>query len=275
MRKCAFALNVFLLAASTVAQQAAVKDRVVIAVLELSGTTHVSAADLDDIVAEVKGQPHRESHQSEIGERILWGFQERGYYKAVVSDPNINYMGKVGGEKAVAVTAGVEDGEQYRLATISFASDGGTEFNAQQLRGVFAIGDGDIFNAEKIRRGLDDLRRLYASHGYINFTPVPNTEADDEAATVALKIDMDEGKQFHLGGLVLDGEEPHAGDGAKLLAAWKPMEGGVYDGTKIEQWWQLAVAMLPAGSRMEQMLGLKQDAASATVTGYLQFPESK
>lgn len=275
MRTCAVALNVFLLAATTVAQEPTVKDRVVVAVLELTGTAHVSAADLDDIAAEVKGQPYRESHENEIGERIQYGFQERGYFKAVVHDPNISNAGKIGGENAVVVAAKVDDGQQYRLATITFANEGATEFNAQQLRGVFAIADGNLFNVEKIRQGLDDLRRLYASHGYINFTPVPNVESDDEAATVTLRIDLDEGRQFHLGGLVLDGEEPHAGDGAKLLDAWKAMEGGVYDGTKIEQWWQLAAAMLPPGARLEQMLGLKQAAESATVTGYLQFPDSK
>ncbi len=32
--------------------------------------------------------------------------------------------------------------------------------------------------------------------GYINFTPVPNTEPNDENKLITLKIDLDEGKQF-------------------------------------------------------------------------------
>ncbi|HVO61711.1 MAG TPA: hypothetical protein VMT53_12305, partial [Terriglobales bacterium] len=121
----------------------------------------------------------------------------------------------------------------------------------------------------------DDIRRLYASRGYINFTPVPNTEADEKSGFVTLTIDADEGNQFRLGGLLLDGEEPHAGDGAKLLEAWKPMEGKAYDGEKIEEWWQLAATMLPPGSRMEQLLELKQDAQSHIVTAMLSFPVTK
>lgn len=87
------------------------------------------------------------------------------------------------------------------------------------------IANGDIFNTQKIRVRLDDLRELYSSQGYIDFTPVPNTDAGDETLTVSLKIDLNEGKQFHFGQLVIDGEEPQAGTGARLVAAWRPYEG--------------------------------------------------
>jgi hypothetical protein len=43
-----------------------------------------------------------------------------------------------------------------------------------------------------------------------------------------------EGRQFHWGGVLLDGEEPHAGDGAKLIDAWKPMQGKTNNGNAIE-----------------------------------------
>jgi hypothetical protein len=57
-----------------------------------------------------------------------------------------------------------------------------------------------------------------------------------------------------------------------LQEAWKPMEGKVYDGEKLEAWWQLAATMLPPGSRMEQLLALQQDAQSHIVTATLNFP---
>ena len=119
------------------------------------------------------------------------------------------------------------------------------------------------------------MRKEYASQGYINFTPVPNAEADEQSGTITLIIDADEGKQFRLGGLLLDGQEPHAGDGAKLIEAWKPMEGKTYNGSNIEQWWQLAATMLPPGSRLEQLLELKQDQAAGIITALLNFPEPK
>jgi outer membrane protein insertion porin family len=56
--------------------------------------------------------------------------------------------------------------------------------------------DGDIFNVEFMRKGLKNLRDAYSENGYINFTPVPNTEIDDEHKTITINFDLDEGKQF-------------------------------------------------------------------------------
>ena len=56
--------------------------------------------------------------------------------------------------------------------------------------------DGDIFNAELMRKGIKNLRDAYGAAGYINFTPVPDTEIDEEHKTVTVKFDLDEGKQF-------------------------------------------------------------------------------
>ena len=57
-------------------------------------------------------------------------------------------------------------------------------FSVDELRGQFPIADGDIVHVDKIRKGLEDLRRLYVSQGFIDFTPVSNTETDDASATV-------------------------------------------------------------------------------------------
>jgi outer membrane protein insertion porin family len=56
--------------------------------------------------------------------------------------------------------------------------------------------DGDWFNTEEVRKGLDELKKAYGGFGYINFTGVPDTIFDDKNKTITLKIDIDEGKQF-------------------------------------------------------------------------------
>ena len=58
--------------------------------------------------------------------------------------------------------------------------------------------DGDIFNADMVRKGLEDLRKVYGALGYINFTAVPDTTVDEEHKLITLKIDIDEGKQFYV-----------------------------------------------------------------------------
>jgi hypothetical protein len=104
---------------------------------------------------------------------------------------------------------------------------------------------------------------------------VLDADTGDASVTASLSIYVDEGKQFRLGGLLLDGEEPHPGDRAKLVEAWKPMEGKTYNGSKIEQLWQLAATMLPPGSRMERLLELRPDATSHMVTALFILPTAK
>ena len=106
----------------------------------------------------------------------------------------------------------VEEGDQYRLKEITFTGNKAVS-DTRALRAQFKIKDGDIFDTEAIRKGLENLRKAYAALGYINFTPVPNTDPDDEKKTITLKIDLDEGKQFYRPPHRVPGQHHHARQG--------------------------------------------------------------
>lgn len=139
----------------------------------------------------------------EDAERVREAMREKGYFKAIVGDPKtamrdtprswINPFSRAG--KAVDITMPVEEGDRYRLKEITF-SGGKHNFNEKLLRRLFPMKDGDIFSTAAVRKGLDALRKAYGQYGYINFSPVPDTEIDDEKKLVTLKIDLDEGKQY-------------------------------------------------------------------------------
>ena len=125
---------------------------------------------------------------------------------------------------------------------------------------------------EKIRRGLERLRRLYAARGYINFAPIPNTEADDENWAVTLRIDLDEGQQFHYGKLTVRGNELHPGDSKKILNAWRFTEGQVYNATEVEKFWNDIAPYLPPDWQLEQHLEIRQDPSTAIATIAVALP---
>ncbi|MGZ4789714.1 MAG: hypothetical protein ACXVZX_14445 [Terriglobales bacterium] len=54
---------------------------------------------------------------------------------------------------------------------------------------------------------------------------MPNTEIDDQRDRITITFDLDEGQQFRVGRLILNGVEPYAGAGQQLIDAWKPHEG--------------------------------------------------
>ena len=148
------------------------------------------------------------SKLSEDAELVRDTYQRRGYFKAVVQDPKtqIRDVGSggfhiplimKGAGKVVDITIPVEEGERYRLKDIKFSGNKAVT-NTALLRRLIPMKDGEIFNIELVRRGLKNLRDAYGELGYINFTPVPDTQFDDEKKLISLNIDLDEGSQYYV-----------------------------------------------------------------------------
>ena len=142
---------------------------------------------------------------NEDAERVRDEYQQKGYFKALVQDPKTKirdtssikwykpYSHSHG--KAVDITMPIEEGDRYKLKEIKFTGNKAIKDTAA-LRRMIPMKDGEIFNVESMRKGLKNLRDAYNSVGYINFTPVPNTEIDDEHKLITVSFDLDEGAQF-------------------------------------------------------------------------------
>jgi outer membrane protein insertion porin family len=144
------------------------------------------------------------SKLEEDTERVRRALQDRGYFRAGVSDP-VTHIRNEGGlsfftfrprqGKRIDIRIPVEEGPRYRLGGVTFT--GNTHVpNVKALRSQFPTKDGELFNATAIGKGLDNLRKAYGSLGYINFTAVPTPRIDDAKHLVYLDIDIDEGKAF-------------------------------------------------------------------------------
>jgi len=144
------------------------------------------------------------SKLNEDTERVRGEYQNRGYFKVLVQDPktkirdtgeNFHMPLFRGKGKAVDITMPIEEGDRYKLGSITFKNNKAVT-NTKALRGLFAIKDGDIFSREKIAKGLDNLRKAYGELGYINFTSIPDTTFDDDKKLIFLTIDVDEGRSY-------------------------------------------------------------------------------
>jgi outer membrane protein insertion porin family len=144
------------------------------------------------------------SKLNEDTERVRAEYQNRGYFKVLVEDPKTQMRDTGQGltipwirgkGKAVDITMPIEEGERYRLGSITFKNNKAVQ-NVKALRGLFPMKDGDIFSREKIAKGLENLRKAYGELGYINFTSVPDTSFDEDKKLVNLVIDVDEGKAY-------------------------------------------------------------------------------
>jgi len=136
--------------------------------------------------------------------RVQQAYRERGYFRALTSEPT-THVRDAGGinpftlrpstGKRIDILMPVEEGERYRLGGITFK--GNTHFtNNRALRAQFAQKDGEYFNSTMFGKGLDQLRKAYGELGYIRFVGTPTPRVDEAKKLVYLDIDIDEGKSF-------------------------------------------------------------------------------
>ena len=182
----------------------------------LTNVENVPVSDVQFVVHQVNNLNPGDA--KEAAEMVRYAFQERGYFKVIVADPVITAETKEGQQDVTDVSMAVTSGDKYRLKNIGFSPT--TVFSPTELRSSFPISDEEIFDRRRIAGGLENLRLLYARKGYVNFSAVPQTTIDEEAHTIALTIDLDEGTVFRLGKLTVQGEESESGARARLLETW-------------------------------------------------------
>ena len=190
-------------------------------------------------------------------ERVRNEYQNRGYFKVVVADAKtvIHDTGHPGFHipllqsgvgKAVDITMPIEEGDKYRLGTITFKNNKALN-NSKALRTVFPIKDGDVFDRSKVAKGLDNLRNAYGDLGYINFTSIPNTSFDEDKKLVNLEIDVDEGKQFNVRRIEFSGNTTTRDKVIRRELALE--EGQIYS----ERLWKLSLLRLNQLGYFEQL----------------------
>src|SRR6202044_3563938 len=93
----------------------------------------------------------------------------------------------------------IEEGELYHMGSLKFRSSDpevGLVFKSEILAHVFPIKEGEIFSADKIRKALDNYKKLYGEYGYIDFVAEPLTEINSQKKVVNLTMEFDQQKQF-------------------------------------------------------------------------------
>ncbi len=145
-------------------------------------------------------------------DRLRNAYQERGYFKATVTQHQMD-MRDVGGKgfripvfkpnkagKRADLRVFVEEGARFQMGKISFSDVKLFRTPEAVLRPVFQMQEGAIFDVSKLRKGMENLKKLYGEFGYIDFVAEPNFEFPEPAPTEKARIDLhltvDEGKQF-------------------------------------------------------------------------------
>ena len=153
---------------------------------------------------------HKEKLKTDLDRLRVLVYVEHGYLKAQFGEPRVEEVGEVGtwvpvfGHKGrgLKIIIPVNEGRQYRAGDVKVEDN--TEFSADEIKAVIGLKTGDIIKGYSVvNKGLENLKKLYGSRGYIQFSPqfIPefhDSPEDLDKGVADVTFTMEEGKQYTL-----------------------------------------------------------------------------
>lgn len=143
-------------------------------------------------------------------ERIRQAYQDVGYFQAKTLEEQVDIQHR-GGKGwrlplikmnrpgiSADITVPVEEGRLYHLRQMNF--QGVKLFRTPEvlMKPLFGMTTGDVFSTDKLRKGIENMRKLYGEFGYIDFVPEPNFDIIPDTDQIDLTLTADEGRQFFI-----------------------------------------------------------------------------
>lgn len=237
--------------------------------VSITSDSSVSSQHLQQIKDEVLARHYRGDAPEEVAQRANYELRKDGYFKADTTAAHLKLMSETPLERHIAVTLSINEGQQYRLQQIVFEDN--KAYTSSLLRQEFEIADGDVFDVEKIRRGIEKLRELYASKGQIDFTPVPAEIVNDQSRTIVLKMVLDEGPQWKVGSLLLDDRWPKS-YADRLRSIVQPNSGRAYFPQMVQELQAALAEMFPGSPPIKELIAFTRHTDTHTLDIELQIP---
>lgn len=141
-------------------------------------------------------------------DRIRNFYQERGYFTARATGADVQIVDVGGGKfkiplfypnkpgKRANVRVSVEEGKKYTLGKINFTGVKFFRTPESLFPPIFGMSEGDVFSTAKLRKGMEQFRKLYGEFGFLDMVPEPEFEPDTNNGILNMTMAVDEGKQF-------------------------------------------------------------------------------
>jgi outer membrane protein assembly factor BamA len=227
----------------------------------LIGAARMTPEQLAKAVASLKGTDYLRSDVAIVLEKNLTPiYQQRGYLKFAIAE----IKPKVDEKSQVTVEATLSEGEQYRLAGLSWS--GNTLISSDDLTKHITLKTGNPVDALQLDRDLAQVRKLFGKFGReaVSIKPLPAFVND----TVSYAFQVTEGDLYRMGKLEIEGVEPEQAH--KLEQIWKLAEGQPYDATYVHQFIADTVVKVP-GHKWDWKMFEQIDDPQKTVNVRLQI----
>src|ERR1700712_2328129 len=99
--------------------------------------------------------------------------------------------------KGFLVTFKIEEGQQYRVASVDFQTSIGT-LDAVSMRGFSRVSVGSLYNAEALEKSVEEMQIEASRRGYAFAVVRPRGDRNFEQHTVSIVFSIDEGPRTYI-----------------------------------------------------------------------------
>jgi outer membrane protein insertion porin family len=145
--------------------------------------------------------------------------------------PAVEIRNAAGQENLVDVRIPIVPGPAYHLAGISW--NGNTVLTTAELSKIVSVKPGDLADGMHLEADWQQIELEYGHRGYLDAKAMAEPEFDPPKASVAYKVTIVEGPQYHMGQLVITGLSVDAE--RDLRNSWRLAPGQVLDQTYLDQ----------------------------------------
>jgi len=194
--------------------------------VRFSGINATDFPALEAAGTQLRGTEYvRSKLRRQEAKNFLPAFLQHGYLRATFADPQAKVVQTEENEVLVDVTFPLELGPQYKLTEVAIS--GNKSIAVDTLRKLIQLKIDQPADAIELGHGMDNIKNLYGTRGYMAAALNVAPELDDAQHTVKYRLTISEGDVFKMGDLEILGLESHAKD--RLRNNWTLFSGDIYN----------------------------------------------
>ena len=244
--------------------------------LQFGDALATGSEPLKDRISDIKGQPYSVFGAEVFDlEQVRPLYSAKGQLRAKIGPPVAHLVSDMYDPKqnAVELSIPIVPGPVYSWKGASW--QGNQAVPSADLDSALELKPGDLADGMKIEDQWQKIEKEYGQRGYIDMKLEAHPQFDDVAHQVSYRVNISEGLQYHMGGLVITGLSVEAEK--RLREAWQIAPGQVFD----DGYYEMHMKMLAKPSR--DIFGnlpvhynefghfLRQDASHHTVDVLMDF----
>jgi outer membrane protein insertion porin family len=196
-----------------------------IAQVKFTGNRVLPATTLQNKISEVAyGFPYtEEGFRTLLDNDIRPLYDARGHARLTFSKITTEKASAVNG---LVITVAMDEGPEYKLGEVRIA--GNYAARSADLLKIGKFKTGEVANFDEIAQGVDRIKKVLSRQGYMRAELTLERALHDQPKTLDVTIRINEGPQFAMGKLTIEGLDLNGEAGIRKL--WGLAEGKPFDG---------------------------------------------